>query len=274
MPMLDACQATTSPEAFITENSPRGPLSGSGLPTRRQRAWPHWAGSHGLCAWVGRRRPKADSVHDHRCCGQFCGERARQSIQSSFADSIRRCRARGPRLGGLIVTSQLPPPRVPTILGPHRARPSPALDERRLPQNNQWSSCITAEPSVQLCVADPAAAVAGDAGGGFLVGRSARRSASGVGPTRWRLKTVARRARRWEDQRCLSAIDEELQRVIASLRRRDSGLQSGFDSVWVEGLPNEFECGREIFFESGPDLARRKDEPTFGLAAGTQFDGQ
>lgn len=54
----------------------------------------------------------------------------------------------------------------------------------------------------------------------------------------------------------------------------DSGLQSGFDSVWVECLTNEFECGREILFESRPNLARRKDEPTFGLAAGTQFDGQ
>ena len=48
----------------------------------------------------------------------------------------------------------------------------------------------------------------------------------------------------------------------------------GFDSVGVEALTDEFECGREIFFESGPDLARRKDEPTFGLTAGTQFDGQ
>jgi hypothetical protein len=55
----------------------------------------------------------------------------------------------------------------------------------------------------------------------------------------------------------------------------DLGLQSvGFDSVGVECLTDEFECGREIFFEGGPDLARRKDEPTFGLAAGTQFDGQ
>jgi hypothetical protein len=54
----------------------------------------------------------------------------------------------------------------------------------------------------------------------------------------------------------------------------DSGLQSAFDSVEAECLTNEFECGREIFFESRPDLARRKDEPTFGLAAGTQFDGE
>ena len=59
-----------------------------------------------------------------------------------------------------------------------------------------------------------------------------------------------------------------------SRRWHDSGLQSDFDSVGVECLTNEFECSREIFFESGPDLARRKDEPTFGLAAGTQFDGQ
>jgi hypothetical protein len=57
-------------------------------------------------------------------------------------------------------------------------------------------------------------------------------------------------------------------------RWRDSGLQPDFDSVGVERLTNEFECSREIFFESGPDLIRRKDEPTFGLAAGTQFDGQ
>jgi hypothetical protein len=87
-------------------------------------------------------------------------------------------------------------------------------------------------------------------------------------------KTVATRARRWEDQRCLSAIDKELQKESFPCGGRDSGLHSGFDSVGVEGLPNEFECGREIFFESGPDLARRKDEPTFSLTAGTQFDGQ
>jgi hypothetical protein len=60
----------------------------------------------------------------------------------------------------------------------------------------------------------------------------------------------------------------------AGRRWRDSGLQSGFDRVGVECLTDEFECGREIFFESEPDLGRRKDEPTFGLTAGTQFDSQ
>jgi hypothetical protein len=55
---------------------------------------------------------------------------------------------------------------------------------------------------------------------------------------------------------------------------RDSGLQSDFGIVGVECLTNEFERSREIFFEGGLDLAGRKDEPTFGLAAGTQFDGQ
>jgi hypothetical protein len=45
------------------------------------------------CTWVGRRQPRADGVHNDRCRGQFCGERARQSTQSSFADSIPRCRA-------------------------------------------------------------------------------------------------------------------------------------------------------------------------------------
>jgi hypothetical protein len=70
----------------------------------------------------------------------------------------------------------------------------------------------------------------------------------------------------------LSAIDQELQTGSLPCEGCESGLQSDFDSVGVECLTNEFECGREIFFESGPDLARRKDEPTFGLAAGTQFD--
>jgi hypothetical protein len=52
----------------------------------------------------------------------------------------------------------------------------------------------------------------------------------------------------------------------------DLGLQSvGF--IGVEYLTDEFECSRQIFFKGGPDLARRKYEPTFGLAAGTQFDG-
>jgi hypothetical protein len=46
----------------------------------------------------------------------------------------------------------------------------------------------------------------------------------------------------------------------------DSGLQFGF--VRVECLTDEFKCSRQIFFEGGPDLARRKDESTFALAAG------
>jgi hypothetical protein len=72
----------------------------------------------------------------------------------------------------------------------------------------------------------------------------------------------------------LSGIDKELQSGSLPCGGCDSRLHSDFDSVGVECLTNEFECGREIFFESGPDLAGRKDEPTFGLAAGTQFDGQ
>jgi hypothetical protein len=67
---------------------------------------------------------------------------------------------------------------------------------------------------------------------------------------------------------------KELQTGSLPCKGCDSRLQSEFDSVGVECLTNEFECGREIFFESGLDLTRRKDEPTFGLAAGTQFDGQ
>lgn len=57
--------------------------------------------------------------------------------------------------------------------------------------------------------------------------------------------------------------------------RCDSGLQFiAFDNVRVESLTDEFEGSWEIFFEGGPDMARRKDEPTFGLAGGTQFDGE
>ena len=45
----------------------------------------------------------------------------------------------------------------------------------------------------------------------------------------------------------------------------------GFDSVGVECSTDEFECSRQVFFESGPDFARRKDEPTFGLATGMRI---
>src|SRR4029453_10589000 len=144
------------------------------------------------------------------------------------------------------------------------------LDERTAAEQLMlfMHQCRARRPA--LCCRGPAAAVAGDAGGW-----SQRRCRPWSSKKRFRswadpatLKTVATRARRWEEQRCLSALDKRLQKGSLPCGGRDSGLQSVFDSVGVECLRNELECGREIFFESGPDLARRKDESTFGLTAG------
>jgi hypothetical protein len=119
-----ASQAATSPEAFHRGRTHRTARRRAAWPsTRRQPRFTQLGGSHGPCAWVGRRLPRADGVHDDRCCGQFCGERARQSIQSSLVDSIRRCRAASDceaegRIGvGAGAATDLDDPRVCT-LGP------------------------------------------------------------------------------------------------------------------------------------------------------------
>ena len=94
VPMLQRIRGPLRSTGYSSrKNPPRGRRRAAWPPTRAQLRLRHWAGSHALCAWVGRRQPRADGVHNDRCRGQFCCERARQALQSSFADSIPRCRA-------------------------------------------------------------------------------------------------------------------------------------------------------------------------------------